>query len=70
MSRHSPINDEYPTPIRRIRNRLLRNLGLDLHVERLLHHSWAPTIKRMPIVRDITASVYKVFGSSQGMEQG
>jgi hypothetical protein len=42
----------------------LRNLGLDLHVECLQRHIRAPTVKRMPIIRDITAAVHRLFGSS------
>jgi hypothetical protein len=42
----------------------LSNLGLDLHVECLQRRSRAPTVKRMPIIGNITAAVHRLFGSS------
>ena len=45
-------------------------LGIDLHVECWQYHRRAPTVEQMPIIRDITAAVSRLFGSSQRMEQG
>ncbi len=69
MSCHSLVNDEYPTITRRISNSPSK-LGLDLHVECLLHHNRAPTIKQMPVIGDITGAIYGIFESFGGMEQG
>ena len=69
MPCHSPVNDEYPTT--QLISSPTCNLGLDLdlHVE-CLYHSRACTVEQMPVVRDITAAAYRLFETSQRMEQG
>ena len=68
MSCRSPVNDEYPTT-RRISS-FTTHLGPNLHVEWFLCHNRVSTVKQMPVIRDITAAVYRLFGISQRMEQG